>query len=258
LDHPSDRLDDPSDQLDQPPRRLEPGGLDGLVLDRDAEVPIGVQLAWALRARIRDGRFTPGQRLPALRDLAEALGVNANTVRAVYQRLEHEGIIDSRQGRGTFVADAPLGPSAVGAIVANASQEALDTGVDPRDVAAALYVVPKPSFANSAAGAQAARRRQLRTRITALELTLGELEARHLALAPRPPARPVRAGPRLLDVAELEEVQAQLVSRLAALHAAIDGLGDEPPGDPPSRPAATAPTHVARPHRKTRPAPAGA
>ena len=43
-----------------------------LAVDRDAEVPIGVQLAWALRARIRDGRFEPGQRLPGLRELAEA------------------------------------------------------------------------------------------------------------------------------------------------------------------------------------------
>lgn len=104
----------PEDGLGKPvvPKGFE--GLTDLVLDRDAEVPIGVQLAWALRTRIRDGRFTPGQRLPALRDLAEALGINANTVRAVYQRLENEGIIDSQQGSGTFVADLPAPPSAVG------------------------------------------------------------------------------------------------------------------------------------------------
>ena len=45
--------------------------LDGLAIDRDAEVPIGVQLAWALRSRIAEGALKPGQRLPGLRDLAE-------------------------------------------------------------------------------------------------------------------------------------------------------------------------------------------
>src|SRR5665213_1308702 len=83
-----------------------------VAIDRDAEVPIGVQLAWALRTRIRDGRFKPSQRLPGLRDLAEAIGVNVNTVRAVYQRLEHEGLIDSQQGSGTFVASTPHKPPA--------------------------------------------------------------------------------------------------------------------------------------------------
>ena len=231
-------------------------GLEDLVLDRDAEVPIGVQLAWALRTRIRDGRFTPGQRLPGLRDLAEALHINANTVRAVYQRLEHEGIIDSQQGSGTFVADAPQAPSAVGAIAAAAAQEAHDTGVDPREVAAALYVVPKSSA--HLADTQAARRRQLRTQIAALERTLGELEARHLALVPKSVARPALARPRLLDVGELEQVQAQLVARLAALQAAIDGLGQEPPTDSDGSKAGAAPRRAARPHAKTRPAPAGA
>ena len=73
--------------------------LDDLKIDRDGEIPIGVQLAWALRARIGDGRLAPGQRLPGLRELAEMLGINANTARAVYQRLEQEGLIDSHQGR---------------------------------------------------------------------------------------------------------------------------------------------------------------
>ncbi len=73
-------------------------GLD-IAVDRDAEIPIGVQLAWALRSRIRDGSFEPGQRLPGLREVAEATGVNVNTVRSVYQRLEHEGLIDSKVGK---------------------------------------------------------------------------------------------------------------------------------------------------------------
>ncbi len=242
-------------------------GLNDLVLDRDAEVPIGVQLAWALRTRIRDGRFAAGQRLPALRDLAVALGINANTVRAVYQRLEQEGIIDSQQGSGTFVADLPPISSAVGSIAALAAQEAHDTGVDPRDVAAALYVEPQSSAAR--ASDEASRRRQLHTQIAALELTLGELASRHPALA-RKPARPTsKASPRLLEVAELEQIKAQLVAQLAALHAAVEKLGQEtaegespkaesPKTQPSKAISAGAAKRAPRARPKTRPAPAGA
>jgi DNA-binding transcriptional regulator YhcF (GntR family) len=239
-------------------------GLTDLVLDRDAEVPIGVQLAWALRTRIRDGRFAPGQRLPALRDLALALGINANTVRAVYQRLEHEGIIDSQQGSGTFVSDLPAMPSAVGTIAALAAQEARDTGVDPRDVAAALYVEPTAS-ATRTPDEQTARRRRLHTQIAALELTLGELAARRPALARKTPKAPSGAGPRLLDVEELEQIKAQLVAQIAELHAAIERLGEGPAASGPSAKepkvsasAPSAPKRAPRARAKTRPAPAGA
>ncbi len=106
--------------------------LDNLAIDRDAEVPIGVQLAWALRSRIADGRFKPGQRLPGLRDLAEGIGVNVNTVRAVYQRLEGEGLIDSQQGVGTFVSSGRRTGFAGRGIAADAAREAEANGVDPR------------------------------------------------------------------------------------------------------------------------------
>jgi DNA-binding transcriptional MocR family regulator len=42
-----------------------------------------------------------------VRALADAVGVNVNTVRAVYARLEAEGLVRSEQGRGTFVAGPP-------------------------------------------------------------------------------------------------------------------------------------------------------
>jgi len=77
---------------------------------------------------------------PGLRDAAEALGVNINTVRSVYQRLEREGLIDSQQGSGTFVASAPQGPSDAATIAASTAEESREAGVDPREVAAAVYV----------------------------------------------------------------------------------------------------------------------
>jgi DNA-binding transcriptional regulator YhcF (GntR family) len=197
-------------------------GLD-ISVDRDAEIPIGVQLAWALRSRIRDGRFEPGQRLPGLREVAEATGVNVNTVRTVYQRLEHEGLIDSQQGSGTFVASTPQRPSTVATIAADAAREALETGVDPREVAAALYV--SPGEPRRPVDDAVERRRVLREQIASLERTLGEIEAKHPGVAPASAATHGGGGPALLDAAELEQVRTLLVRRLAAVQAAIDGLG---------------------------------
>lgn len=256
-------------------RELETGGgeLD-LTIDRRAEVPIGVQLAWALRARIHDGRFTPGQRLPGLRDLAHALQINANTVRAVYQRLEHEGMIESQQGSGTYVADTAHRRSAAGAIAASAAQEARQTGIDPREVAAALYVEPEhqPEPADRAAE----RRRVLRIQIATLEQLLVKIEAEHPELVPvsraaAPPPRLAVAsdGPRLLDMDELEQTQTHLIRRLAALQAALDGQLHQGQGEAGQQPAeqqapetetttatTTAPKRAPRRRRPPRPAPA--
>lgn len=73
-------------------------------VNRDLDLPVGTQLAWRLREAMRSGVVSPGERLPSVRELAAAAGVNVNTVRAVYQRLEHEGLLRSEQGRGTFAA----------------------------------------------------------------------------------------------------------------------------------------------------------
>jgi DNA-binding transcriptional regulator YhcF (GntR family) len=204
----------------------------GIAIDRDADVPIGVQMAWALRARIGDGTLKPGQRLPGLRELAEATGVNINTVRAVYQRLEHDGLIDTHQGSGTFVASTAQRFSDVGQIAASAASAAHESGIDPRDVAAALYV-----SRNSAArrGDDPERRRLLRMQITALELAVGEVEAEYPGAAPRESSTRPGPGPRLLGTEDLERVRAQLVRRVAALQQTID---EQPPRDDKTKPPA--------------------
>ena len=202
-----------------------------VIVDRDAEVPLGVQLGWALCARISDGRMQPGQRLPALRDMAEASGLNVNTVRAVYQRLEQRGLLESHQGSGTFVAPGAQRRSAASTIAADAAREAVATGVDPREVAAALYVEPptpagSPAQSVSANGEEhdepALRRRSLRIQIATLERAILDIEADHPGVAPPPQATHRAAGPALLSVHELEQVRAALVRRLAAVQSAID------------------------------------
>jgi DNA-binding transcriptional regulator YhcF (GntR family) len=191
-----------------------------LAIDRDAEVPMGVQLAWGLRARVEDGTVRAGARLPGLREVAEATGLNINTVRAAYQRLDQEGLIESRQGSGTFVVEIADAPPSARAIAANAAREARETGVDLRAVAAALYVA-RDAESKRVEG-DSARRRELRSQIAVLERAIGELEAEHPGIAPTPPRGRDDPGPSLLSAPELERVRAVLVRRLASVQEAID------------------------------------
>ena len=75
-------------------------------LDRESGVPLGVQLAEKLRQHVGKGRLSPGDKLPSVRQMAEMAGVNVNTVRTVYARLEQEGVLVSEHGRGTFVGSS--------------------------------------------------------------------------------------------------------------------------------------------------------
>ncbi len=76
-----------------------------LQVDRESGIPLGTQLAWALSERIAEGALKVGDKLPSVRELAAEAGVNVNTIRAVYARLERDGLVRSEQGRGTFVAE---------------------------------------------------------------------------------------------------------------------------------------------------------
>jgi DNA-binding transcriptional regulator YhcF (GntR family) len=231
-----------------------PWDLSEISIDRAAEVPIGVQLAWVLRMRIQAGNLQPGQRLPGLRELAEATGVNVNTVKAVYQRLQNEGLIDAHQGSGTFVGATLRRPSDVATIVANAAQEAHESGVDLREVAAGLYMSPGLRQTTDTASE---RRRALRAQIAALERALGEIEAEHPGVVAPPPSATRRAlGPTLLGVEQLEQVRTQLVRRLAIVQAAIDEPTQTSKKPPPAK-TRKSPQHspTAKPKRTARPRP---
>jgi len=90
-----------------------PGELD-LSVDRGTGIPLGAQLAGRFRTAVQSGALAPGARVPSVRELADIAGVNVNTARAVYARLESEGLVRSEQGRGTFVAARGGGAGARG------------------------------------------------------------------------------------------------------------------------------------------------
>jgi GntR family transcriptional regulator/MocR family aminotransferase len=79
----------------------------GIVLDPKSDEPLYRQLFDQVIARIRNGTFPTGYRLPATRNLAEELKAHRNTVVRAYQDLESAGFVNSTVGRGTFVAPQP-------------------------------------------------------------------------------------------------------------------------------------------------------
>lgn len=76
-----------------------------ITIDEDSDVPIWVQIRTRLLHQIVSGKYKPGEQLPTVRELAVDVNVNYNTISKVYQDLEREGVVVSKRGRGSFVAD---------------------------------------------------------------------------------------------------------------------------------------------------------
>jgi len=69
------------------------------------------EIARCLSEKIGSGTLVPGDRLPTEAALAESFGVSRNVVREAIARLKHDGLIDTRQGSGAFVAAESAGRS---------------------------------------------------------------------------------------------------------------------------------------------------
>jgi GntR family transcriptional regulator len=76
-------------------------------VDAGSGVPIYRQLVEQVRRELMLGRLAPGDQLPTLREVVDALAINPNTVVKAYAELEHQGLVVRRQGTGTFVTAAP-------------------------------------------------------------------------------------------------------------------------------------------------------
>ncbi len=64
------------------------------------------QVTEQLRAEIRSGRWAIGSRIPTEPELTELTGTGRNTVREAVQALVHAGMLERRQGSGTYVIAA--------------------------------------------------------------------------------------------------------------------------------------------------------
>jgi GntR family transcriptional regulator len=72
-------------------------------------VPVYLQIAGQIKHAVAAGALKQGDALPSVRKLASDLRVNPNTVAKAYQDLEHEGVIRTVPGGGTYVAEDGVG-----------------------------------------------------------------------------------------------------------------------------------------------------
>lgn len=76
---------------------------DQIHLASDRDTTLAHQLQQQLTWLIVNGRLRPGDRLPSVQIMADRLGINLHTVRSAYHKMEANGLVVTRQGRGTHV-----------------------------------------------------------------------------------------------------------------------------------------------------------
>lgn len=68
--------------------------------------PIYSQISQILKIKIISGEYSPGERLPSVRDLAMLLKANPNTVQRALYELENEGLIYTERTNGKFITES--------------------------------------------------------------------------------------------------------------------------------------------------------
>jgi GntR family transcriptional regulator len=74
-------------------------------IDPTSPVPLYRQISEQVRRLIAIGALKPGDRLPTVREMAIRVRVNRNTAARAIQQLESNGLVRTRVGQGTFVAE---------------------------------------------------------------------------------------------------------------------------------------------------------
>lgn len=75
------------------------------LLDPKNHLPLYIQLADLIRAKVQEGDWLPGEQIPTEKELCDLYQVSRITVRQAVSELVHEGYLERYPGRGTFVAE---------------------------------------------------------------------------------------------------------------------------------------------------------
>jgi DNA-binding transcriptional regulator YhcF (GntR family) len=106
-------------------------------VDPDAPVPPYEQVRTAIAEAARRGDLAAGTRLPPVRQLADQLGLAANTVARAYRELEQAGLVQTRGRHGTFVTSHAAGvPAEVQQLAARYADRTRALGVPPEQAVA--------------------------------------------------------------------------------------------------------------------------
>jgi GntR family transcriptional regulator len=124
-------------------------------LDGHSKVATYMQLVQQVRQALRTGLLELGDQLPKVREVAESLAINPNTVLKAYRQLEIEGLVQGRPGVGTFVRRSLAGPSLASHgelrrdLVAWLARAAV-AGLDREDIVALVETTLRSTFPQDA------------------------------------------------------------------------------------------------------------
>ena len=125
-------------------------------LDSRSGVPAYLQLVQQVRQAIRLGRLRPGDQLPTVKQVVTSLTVNPNTVLHAYRQLDLEGLVEGRQGVGTFVAadGVPFPPDEMRSLRSSLDRwvsRARGVGLDEESMSALFAEAVRPASASRVA-----------------------------------------------------------------------------------------------------------
>ncbi len=98
-------------------------------LNYKAGKPAYLQIVEQVQAAVAGRTLVAGDQLPSIRELAELLGINRNTVAKAYTELEHRGVTATRQGLGVFIAEKPWATHLTVAARKDMAVESIDAAI---------------------------------------------------------------------------------------------------------------------------------
>jgi GntR family transcriptional regulator len=110
-------------------------------IDFDSHIPYYIQLKEIIRARIKDGTWTVGDRLPSEAEFCTMFDVSRPVVRQALQDLIHEGLIRRRKGKGSFVASNKI-IEQLAQKLTGFYQDMVEQGLQPVTTVLAQHIIP--------------------------------------------------------------------------------------------------------------------
>jgi len=125
-------------------------------LNSDSGVPAYLQLVQQIKQALRMGVLEVGDKLPTVKEVVAEVAINPNTVMKAYWELEHQGLVEGRQGVGTFVCRRPDGPppgtqAKLAKSLERWVQTARDDGLDDESIEALLRATLRATWAEGVA-----------------------------------------------------------------------------------------------------------
>ncbi|MCT9089070.1 GntR family transcriptional regulator [Streptomyces sp. ASQP_92] len=128
-------------------------------IERRSGVPAYLQIVHQVEQALRMGALSEGDRLPTAAQVAADTKVNPNTTLKAYRELERSGLVEVRQGAGTFITRSLAAPqdepdSPLRTRLADWMREAAAVGLTEREVTALFERVRAQLFASPSGSAQ--------------------------------------------------------------------------------------------------------